>query len=48
MKASRVLTLEQCLQSAFTSNNAIKQVRQQILAVGGSKLINNSRFMPSV
>lgn len=48
MKASRVLTLEECLQSAFTSNNAIKQVRQQILAVGGSKLINNSRFMPSV
>jgi outer membrane protein TolC len=48
MDATRVLTLEQCLQSAFVNNNEIKQVRQQILAVGGSKLINNSRFMPSV
>ena len=48
MKAERVLTLEQCLQSAFVSNNEIKQARQQILAVGGSKLINNSRFLPSV
>lgn len=48
MKASRTLTLEECLQSAFANNNEIKQVREQILAVGGSKLINNSRFMPSV
>jgi outer membrane protein TolC len=48
MKEAKVLTLEQCLQSAFTSSNEIKQAREQILAVGGSKLINNSRFMPSV
>jgi outer membrane protein TolC len=48
MKDAKVMTLEQCLQSAFTSSNEIKQAREQILAVGGSKLINNSRFMPSV
>jgi len=48
MKAARVLTLEKCLQSAFANSNEIKQAREQILAVGGSKLINNSRFMPSV
>ena len=48
MKDAQVLTLEQCLQSAFTSSNEIKQAREQILAVGGSKLINNSRFMPGV
>lgn len=48
MKAERVLTLAECLQSAFVNSNEIKQAREQILAVGGSKLINNSRFMPSV
>ncbi len=48
MKASRELTLEECLQSAFANNNEIKQRRENILAVGGSKIINNSRFMPSV
>lgn len=48
MKEAQVLTLEQCLQSAFTGSNEIKQAREQILAVGGSRLINNSRFMPSV
>ena len=48
MKAERVLTLVECLQSAFAGSNQIKQAREQILAVGGSKLINNSRFMPSV
>lgn len=48
MKDVHVLTLDQCLQSAFTSSNEIKQAREQILAIGGSKLINNSRFMPSV
>jgi len=48
MKAARVLTLEQCLQSAFANSNEIKQARQLILAVGGRKLIDNSRFMPSV
>ena len=47
-EAARVLSLEQCLQSAFANSNEIKQAREQILAVGGSKLINNSRFMPSV
>jgi len=48
MKDAQALTLEQCLQSAFANSNEIKQARQEILAVGGSKLINNSRFMPSV
>jgi outer membrane protein TolC len=48
MKGERVLTLAECLQSAFANSNQIKQAREQILAVGGSKLINNSRFMPSV
>jgi outer membrane protein TolC len=48
MEAAGVLSLEQCLQSAFVNSNQIKQAREQILAVGGSKLINNSRFMPSV
>jgi outer membrane protein TolC len=48
MKGERVLTLDECLQSAFANSNEIKQAREQILAVGGSKLINNSRFMPSV
>ncbi len=48
MKAERVFTLAECLQSAFVNSNEIKQAREQILAVGGSKLINNSRFMPSV
>jgi outer membrane protein TolC len=48
MKAKRVFTLAECLQSAFVNSNEIKQAREQILAVGGSKLINNSRFMPSV
>ena len=47
-KGARVLTLEECLQAAFASNNEIKEKRQLILAVGGTKLINNSRFMPSV
>lgn len=47
-KEAHVLSLEKCLQSAFANSNEIKQVREQILAVGGSKLINNSRFMPSV
>ncbi|MHC4323673.1 MAG: TolC family protein [Planctomycetota bacterium] len=48
MKAKRVFTLAECLQSAFANSNQIKQAREQILAVGGGKLINNSRFMPSV
>jgi outer membrane protein TolC len=48
MKAERVLNLDECLQSAFTNSNEIKQAREQILAVGGTKLINNSRFLPSI
>jgi len=48
MKAARVLSLDECLQSAFANSNEIKQAREQILAVGGAKLINNSRFMPSI
>ena len=48
MKDARMLTLEECLQSAFANSNQIKEARQLILAVGGRKLIDNSRFMPSV
>lgn len=48
MKLMRILTLEECLQSAFANSNEIKQARQQILAVGGSKLIANSRFLPTI
>jgi outer membrane protein TolC len=44
----RTLILEECLQLAFISNNEVKQARQLILAVGGSKLINNSRFLPTI
>ncbi len=44
----RTLILEECLRLAFISNNQVKQARQQILAVGGSKLINNSRFLPTI
>jgi len=47
-KAQRVLTLQECLRLAFTSSNEIKQTREQILAVGGSKIITNSRFLPTV
>jgi outer membrane protein TolC len=48
MKAKRVFTLDQCLQLAFANSNQIEQVRERILAVGGSKLINNSRFLPTI
>ena len=48
MKAKRVLTLEESLQLAFVSSNEINQARQQILAVGGSMLVNNSRFLPTI
>jgi len=48
MKAKRVLTLGECLQLAFVKSNEIKQVRQQVLAVGGSKIITNSRFLPTI
>ncbi|MHC4435803.1 MAG: TolC family protein [Planctomycetota bacterium] len=48
MKDKRVYTLDQCLQLAFFNSNQIEEVREQILAVGGSKLINNSRFLPTI
>lgn len=48
LKAKRVLTLDECLQLAFASSNQIKQAREQILADGGAKLIDNSRFLPSI
>jgi len=46
--AERVLTLGECLQLAFTQNNEIKQTRERILGVGGTKIIANSRFLPTV
>ena len=46
--AERVLTLAECLRLAFTQNNEIKQAREQILGVGGSKIIANSRFLPAI
>lgn len=46
--AERALTLGECLQLAFTQNNEIKQAREQILGVGGSKIIANSRFLPAI
>jgi len=48
MKDKRILTLDKCLELAFANSNEIKQVRQKILAVGGSKLIANSRFLPTI
>jgi outer membrane protein TolC len=48
MEAERLLTLDECLQLAFTSSNEIKQAREQILVVGGSKYITNSRFLPTI
>jgi len=47
-KAQRVLTLQECLRLAFANSNEIKQTREQILAVGGSRIIANSRFLPTV
>lgn len=47
-EGTRTLTLDECLQSAFIQNNVIKQTREQILHVGGSKIIANSRFLPSL
>ncbi len=46
--AEYVLTLDDCLRLAFTQNNEIKQTREQILGVGGSKIIANSRFLPAI
>ncbi len=47
-KAQRVLTLAECLQLAFAGSNEIKQAREQIIAVEGSKYITNSRFLPTI
>lgn len=44
----RTLTLDECLRLAFISNNEVKQARQLILVAGGSKLVNNSRFLPTI
>jgi len=46
--AEYVLTLSECLRLAFTQSNEIKQARERILGVGGSKIIANSRFLPAV
>jgi len=48
MKAQRVLSMSECLQLAFANSNEIKQARERILAVGGSKYITNSRFLPTI
>jgi outer membrane protein TolC len=48
MKAERILTLDECLQLAFANSNEIEEARQQMFFVGGSKLITNSRFLPTV
>ena len=48
MKDERVLRLEECLQLAFANSNEINQARQLILEAGGSKLVNNSRFLPTI
>ncbi len=48
MMESRTLTLEECLQRAFAGSNEIEQLREQMSLVGGTKLIANSRFLPTV
>lgn len=48
MKVERILTLDECLQLAFGSNKDVEAARQNILAAGGSKLIANSRFLPTI
>jgi hypothetical protein len=48
MKAIRILILEEYLQSAFINSNEIKHTCKQILTVEGSKLKNNSRFLPTM
>lgn len=44
----RVLSLEECLRLAFVHGRQIEQDRTAVLAAGGSKLIANSRFLPSI
>jgi len=46
--AVQPLTLAACLQQAFLRNREIEQDRTAVLAAGGSKLIANSRFLPSL
>ncbi len=48
MTEPRVLTLDECLQLAFTNSNEIEQFREQIVLVGGTRLVANSRFLPAV
>lgn len=48
MEAERLLTLDECLQLAFTNSNEIAKARETILEVGGGKYITNSRFLPSI
>ena len=45
---THTLDLDQCLQMAFAYNNDVKQAREQIIAVGGSKIMANSRFLPTI
>jgi len=42
------LRFEQCLKQAFEINSGILQAREAILATGGSRLVANSRFLPSL
>ena len=44
----RVLSLTECLRLAFIHSRQIEQDRAAVLAVGGSRLIANSRFLPSI
>ncbi len=48
MTEPRVLSLPECLRLAFTNSNEIKQSREQMFFVGGTKLITNSRFLPTI
>jgi len=47
-RVERTLTLDECLLLAFGNNNDVKVARQSILAAGGSKLIVDSRFLPTI
>jgi outer membrane protein TolC len=48
MKVERILTLDECLQSAFANSNEVAKARERILKVGGSRYIANSRFLPTI
>jgi hypothetical protein len=45
MKSKRVPSLEECLQLVFVNSNEVKQA---ILAIRGSKLVNNSKFLQTM